>query len=69
HLDNISKQSIDDSFSVNPLELQRIIESFSFSTRVIFTFMFVRAFYVHIAFLLGYKARSLVILYQFNRQY
>ena len=26
-LDNISKQSFDDSFSMNPLELERIIKS------------------------------------------
>jgi hypothetical protein len=37
--DNISKQSVDDSFSVNPLELQRIIESFSFSTRFFALFL------------------------------
>jgi hypothetical protein len=26
-LDNISKQSVDDSFSMNPLELERIVET------------------------------------------
>ncbi|MFQ3277777.1 MAG: hypothetical protein ACI8SZ_002123, partial [Colwellia sp.] len=31
-LDNISKQSVDDSFSMNPLELQRILKSLYFST-------------------------------------
>ena len=27
-LDNVSKQFVDDSFCVNPLELERIVESF-----------------------------------------
>ena len=68
-LDNISKQFVDDSFCMTPLELESIIESFNFSTSVIYTFTFVRVFYVHIAFLLGYKARSLMILSQFITQY
>ncbi|OUR80047.1 hypothetical protein A9Q75_11220 [Colwellia psychrerythraea] len=29
-VDNVSKQFVDDSFCVNPLELERIIESFQF---------------------------------------
>jgi hypothetical protein len=51
-VDNLLKQPVDDSFCLNPLELERIVEIFKKGSRLFFKLLFVRRYIELNAFLL-----------------
>ena len=64
-VDNVLKQPVDDSFCLNPLELERIVESLKKGASVFLIFWFVRLQIKLIACIPPYLTRLVTILHVF----